>query len=76
MNFNYSKLRGKIKEVFETQQNFAKAMKMSNTSLSEKLNNKVDFTQKEIRKAVELLGIPKDDIPVYFFALKVQETEQ
>lgn len=76
MNFDYRKLRGKIKEVFETQQNFAKAMKMSNTSLSEKLNNKVDFTQKEIHKAVELLGIPKDDIPVYFFALKVQETEQ
>jgi len=65
--FNYSKLRGKIKEVFNTQAAFAKEMGMSTTSLSEKLNNKVEFTQKEIEKAIELLDIQKEEIPVYFF---------
>jgi transcriptional regulator with XRE-family HTH domain len=75
MAFNYNKLRGKIREIFKTQEKFADAMDMSSTSLSEKLNNKVEFSQKEIEKAVELLKIEKDDIPVYFFTLEVQKTE-
>ena len=75
MAFNYAKLRGKIREIFNTQSAFSQAMGMSTTSLSEKLNNKVEFTQNEIEKAVELLKIPKDEIPVYFFTVQVQETE-
>lgn len=73
--FNYNKLRGKIREVFNTQAAFAEALGISSTSLSEKLNNKVEFSQKEIEKAVELLQIPKEDIPIYFFTLEVQKTE-
>lgn len=65
--FDYSKVRGKIKEVFGTQAAFAEALRMSPVSLSEKLNNKVQFTQKEIQTAVELLKLPKEEIPVYFF---------
>jgi len=68
--FDYAKLRGKIKEIFDTQAAFAKEMGISNTSLSEKLNNKVEFTQKEIERAIELLQIPKDEIPIYFFTIK------
>jgi len=75
MSFNYSKLRGRIREIFKTQQSFADAVGMSTTSLSEKLNNKVEFSQKEIDKTVEVLKIEKSDIPVYFFTLEVQETE-
>lgn len=75
MAFDYSKLRGKIREVFKTQSAFAKAMGISTTSLSVKLNNNVEFSQKEIEKAVELLKIDKEDIPVYFFTLEVQEPE-
>lgn len=37
--FDYSKLKGKIKEVFGTQSAFAKAMGLSGVSLSSKLNN-------------------------------------
>jgi transcriptional regulator with XRE-family HTH domain len=70
IGFDYSKLRGKIKEVFNTQAAFAKEMGMSKTSLSEKLNNKVEFTQKEIKKAIELLHIPKEEIPMYFFTVE------
>ena len=68
--FNYSKLRGKIKEVFDTEAIFAKKMGISTTSLSQKLNNKVEFSQKEIEKAIELLHISKEEIPVYFFTVK------
>ena len=73
--FNYAKLRGKIKEVFNTQGEFAYAIGMSSVSLSEKLNNKVQFTQKEIERAVTLLNIKKERISEYFFTLQVQEAE-
>lgn len=75
MAFDYSKLRGKIREIFRTQSTFAKSMGMSTTSLSAKLNNKIGFSQKEIDKASDLLKIKKEEIPVYFFTPKVQESE-
>ena len=75
MAFDYSKLRGKIREIFKTQSAFAEAMGMSTTSLSVKLNNHVEFSQKEIEKAVELLKIDKEEIPAYFFTIEVQEPE-
>lgn len=71
--FDYSKVRGKIKEVFGTQSAFAEAMTMSPVSLSEKLNNKVQFSQKEIDRACDLLQIAKEEIPIYFFTPKVKE---
>ena len=67
MAFDYSKLRGKIREIFKTQSAFAEAMGISSTSLSAKLNNNVEFSQKEIDRAVDLLKIEKEDIPAYFF---------
>lgn len=71
MTFNYSKLRGRIREVFGTQDRFAEAMGRSNTSISQKLNNKSEWTQTEINRAVEVLGIDDVDISAYFFAQKV-----
>jgi transcriptional regulator with XRE-family HTH domain len=72
MAFDYSKLRGKIKEVFGTQAEFAHAMGLSSVSLSAKLNNTTMFTQAEINRACELLHIPLEFIPVYFFTEKVK----
>jgi len=71
--FDYSKLRGKIKEVFGTQAAFAAEVPMSTVSLSEKLNNKVQFSQKEIDKACDRLQIAKEEIPIYFFTPKGKE---
>ncbi len=76
MAFNYSKLRGRIKEVFSTQDNFAKALGIGRVSLSQRLNNLLDFSQEEIHKSCELLGITDEDISVYFFTLEVQKHEQ
>lgn len=75
MAFDYSKLRGRIREIFKTQSSFAKEMGMSTTSLSTKLNNNVEFSQKEIDRAVKLLKISQEEIPAYFFTLEVQEPE-
>lgn len=44
MSFDYSKLRGRIVEKFGTQVNFAKAIKLSERTLSLKLNGKIFYT--------------------------------
>ena len=75
MAMNYDKLRGKIREVFHTQEAFAEALGISKTSLSKKLNGSVYFTQDEMNRSCELLNIPKEFIPVYFFTPKGKQTE-
>lgn len=69
MSFNYSKLMGKIVEVFGTQLRFSEAMGLSERTISLKLNSKVEWKQSEINKACSLLGIDISDIPAYFFAV-------
>lgn len=73
MKYDFKKLRGKIVEVFGKQEAFAKAMGLSERSLSLKLNCERYFKPPEISKAVELLGLSLADIPEYFFTAKVQE---
>lgn len=73
--FNYNKLRGRIREVCGTQENFAKEIDLSNTSVSQKLNNKVEWSQEEIHKSVKVLKIPETEISAYFFDSFVQEIE-
>lgn len=72
MCFNYSALNGKIVREYKTRSNFARALELSERSLSLKLNNKVGWKQKEIIKATELLSIDKKEIPLYFFNSEVQ----
>ena len=55
--FDYSRLKGKIKEKFNTQNDFAKAMDMTPTTLSAKLKNRSYFSSNEISRAVDLLNI-------------------
>lgn len=75
MSYDYRKLKGKIVEVFGTQTEFAKQLGIGRTTLNSKLNNLTEFTQKEIQKACELLGINKEEISVYFFTVEVQKHE-
>lgn len=67
MPYRYNKLRGKIKEVFGSQENFAKEIGISNTSLSKKLNCKSGISQSDIKKWSELLSIDSADYGAYFF---------
>lgn len=71
MEWDYSKLRGKIKEVCITQNSFSQELGIGRVSLSQRLNNKLEFTQTEICKACEVLEIDIKDIATYFFVKKV-----
>lgn len=68
---DYKRLKLKIKEVFDTQPVFAKAMGMSKTALSQRLNGSVQWKASEIAKACDLLHIPLTDAHLYFFIQKV-----
>lgn len=72
MSFDYSNLSGRIVQEYGTQYNFAKAMGISERSLSLKLNSKVFWKNSEIIEACNLLKIDQVDIPKYFFKEKVQ----
>jgi hypothetical protein len=71
VKWNYNKLRGKIREVCGTQDVFAEKLGMGRVSLSQRLNNILEFSQQEIYKACEILGIPMCEITIYFFTLEV-----
>lgn len=70
--FNYSKLRGRIVEKFRTQAEFAKAMNMSERTLSLKMQGKISWKQADIMKALEVLELDMSDVQDYFFVLEVQ----
>lgn len=74
MSNDYSKLLGRITEKFGTQANFSQAMRLSERSISLKLNNKVSWKDEEIARAVELLEIDFNEIPLYFFKHEVQQS--
>ena len=71
MTYDYSKLKGRIVEVYGNQKIFAEAMDWSERTCSLKLSNKVYWKQPEISKAAELLSIIPDDIQDYFFRYTV-----
>ena len=68
MEFNYDKLLGRIIEVYGNQSNFAKDMKLSERSISFKLNNIRRWKDTEIKLAMKLLKIPKNKVHLYFFS--------
>lgn len=72
---SYSKLRGRIREVFGTQEAFAAALGINAATISGKLNGKSDWTRKEVEDACEALHIPLEEMHVYFFAPKVAKTQ-
>lgn len=74
MAFDYSMLKGKIKEKFDTQDAFAKELGIGRVSLSMRLNNKLEFSQKEMEKSCILLSIDICDLAKYFFCPKSSET--
>ncbi len=67
---SYNKLRGKIREVFGTQEAFAEAIGLSKSGLSMRLNGKVKWTADEIENAKNALGFEAAEIGAYFFSEK------
>jgi len=74
MEFDFSKLRGRIVEKFGTCAAFAAAMGFADSALSARMNNKTPWDTLEIYSACGLLSIPCEEIPVYFFVPKFEKT--
>ena len=70
VEFDYSKLRGRIVEKYGSITRFADALGISKSALSVKLNNHRLFTQDEIYRAIILLDI-EHEATEYFFTVKV-----
>ena len=73
MSYDYSLLDSRITQIFGTQRKFAKAMGLSERSLSLKRNGIRPWTQPQIDKACNILGIADDEIHSYFFTPLVQK---
>jgi hypothetical protein len=73
--YDYSRLKGRIREIFNTQEAFALAVGLSERSLSLKLSSARGWKQDQIMKAIEVLGLTEEDIQPYFFTIKVQRCE-
>ena len=69
--WDYSKLRGRIREKCGTQDQCAKEHGIGRVSLSQRLNNQLEFSQDEIFKTCEILEIDQSEIPAYFFTIAV-----
>lgn len=67
----YAKLRGKIVEKYGTIEEFRKLLGISAVSVSKKLNGVTGFSQADILKWSDLLGIEIEDVGSYFFDSKV-----
>ena len=74
-SYDYRKLRGRIKEKYGTQAEFSKKIGLSEVSVSNKLNNLVDWDQEEIENVIIALEIPFTDIHAYFFTHTVEKTQ-
>lgn len=72
MEFDNSKLIGRIAEKYGKQYAFAKALNTSEHTLSSWLKGKTQMNRAVILRMVELLDIAESDIGEYFFATKVQ----
>ena len=62
--FDYARLRGRIKEV------------LGRVSVSQRLNNQLEFSQQEMFRSADVLGFSRGEIPEYFFTEKVQKHER
>jgi DNA-binding XRE family transcriptional regulator len=71
--YNYSKMKGKIKELGLTQSDFAKKIGITEQTLSLRFSNKRPFRQDEIMKIMSLFSEPLENIHIYFFDKKVQK---
>lgn len=73
MNYDYSKLKGKIRELGLTQKDYAKEIGVTEQTLVLRFKNKRPFKQEEIEKTMNLFKEPLENIHLYFFTKKVQK---
>lgn len=72
-HFDYSKIKGKIRELGLTQKEYAKYLGITETTLNLSFRNKRHFTQPEIAKTMQLFNEPIENMKHYFFTEKVKK---
>lgn len=70
-DYDYARLLGRMRQQGYTQETLAKGIGISACSLNLTLKNKRSFRQDEMLRAGELLAIPVDEFPQYFFSHKL-----
>lgn len=75
--YDYSLLRGRIRELFGSEKNFANEMRksrlqMSTGTFNSRINCNSYFKQHEIELICNLLGIPLDQMALYFYTQKYE----
>ena len=75
MEFDHSKLLGRIREYGYTQKTLANAIGMSVSQLNQCLNSRSNFKHKMILAICEELDIQISEIGEFFYTLKTRKTE-
>jgi hypothetical protein len=70
MEFDYSRLRGRIVERYGTLGAFVEVLPIGSVAFTQKMKGRVAFKNDEILNMAEKLDIDKHEIPDYFFCLK------
>ncbi len=65
--YDYNKLKGKITEKGLTRAEFAKAVGISEASLSLRMNNRREWTQDEMIEVAKILDFDVTELKDYFF---------
>lgn len=66
--YDYSELLGKLRSKKMTQEELARQIHLNPSTLNQKLNNKSEFSQSEMKAILNIIDVPIDKIAVYFFA--------
>jgi transcriptional regulator with XRE-family HTH domain len=67
IKYDYSELRGRIREVYHTETRFARELGISKVSLSAKLNGRQHFRLSEIGKMSHIFNMTEKEMFDYFF---------
>lgn len=75
--FDFSLLRGRIREFYQSEKRFTEVIRESNIGMStgafnNKINGKTNFTATEIYVMCQLLHIPLEKMHKYFFIKKYE----
>ena len=73
--YDYSKLRGRIKEKLGTEREFASRIGRTANYVSKVFQNGTNLAQNDIANGADVLDIPVDEIGVYFFTPEVHKNE-
>lgn len=73
--YDYSKLRGRIKEKLGTESEFSRRIGRTPNYVSKVFRNGTYFGQEDIASGAEVLDIPVGEIGVYFFTTEVHKNE-